>query len=64
VYFPGVVTLNNPFSGGYTTSHHGSEIPWVQIELSRGDFATPRQKFEWVYTALAEAVSKISERKK
>jgi N-formylglutamate amidohydrolase len=60
--FPGEVTLNQPFSGGYTTRHHGREMPWVQLELSRGDFATPQQKSEWVYAALAEAVFEISER--
>ena len=57
--FPGEVKLNQPFSGGYITRHHGHEMPWVQLELSRGDFATPLQKSEWVYAALIEAVGEI-----
>ncbi|MFT5527427.1 MAG: N-formylglutamate deformylase [Pirellulaceae bacterium] len=26
---------NVPFSGGYTTRHHGKSRPWVQVEISR-----------------------------
>ena len=29
------VSINKPFAGGYITRHHGREIPWVQLELSR-----------------------------
>lgn len=50
--FPGEVTLNRPFSGGYITRHHGEEMPWMQIELSRGGFANPAQKGKWVLAAL------------
>ena len=32
-HFPGKVTLNKPFAGGYITRKHGQEIPWVQIEI-------------------------------
>jgi formiminoglutamase len=59
--FPGEVTINRPFSGGYITRFHGQEMPWVQLELSRGDFATPSIKSFWVYAALKEAVDKISD---
>jgi len=55
-HFPGEVTVNRPFSGGYITQQHGKEMPWVQLELSRGDFATPEKKSEWVYAALKMAV--------
>jgi formiminoglutamase len=58
-FFPGEVTLNQPFSGGYITRHHGREMPWIQLELSRGDFATPDQKSRWIRDALAEALHRI-----
>ena len=60
--FPGEVTLNRPFAGGYITRHHCREMPWVQLELSRGAFATPEQKSAWVSTAFKEAIQKISKR--
>ncbi|MEJ2620166.1 MAG: N-formylglutamate amidohydrolase [Candidatus Thiodiazotropha sp.] len=62
VGFPGEVSINQPFSGGYITRYHGDEMPWVQLELSRGDFATPAEKYSMVYTALKEAIDKISNR--
>lgn len=58
-YFPGQVTLNNPFSGGYITQHHGHEMHWVQLELSRGNFAEPGQKSQWIHDALMEAMRRI-----
>ncbi len=51
-HFPGRVTLDHPFAGGHITRTHGREIPWVQIEISRGDFATPQQKASWVQGAI------------
>lgn len=30
-----VVTINQPFSGGYITRRHGGPRPWVQLELNR-----------------------------
>lgn len=50
--FPGEVTINRPFSGGHITRFHGSEMPWVQLELSRGSFANAEQKGAWVLAAL------------
>jgi N-formylglutamate amidohydrolase len=50
--FPGEVTINRPFSGGYITRFRGSEMPWVQLELSRGSFASEEQKGTWVLAAL------------
>lgn len=58
--FPGEVTLNHPFGGGYITRHHGLEMPWVQIELSRGAFASAQQKGVWVLAALSDWVSSVS----
>jgi formiminoglutamase len=61
-YFSGDVMLNQPFSGGYITRYHGDEMPWVQLELSRGDFASPTEKHSMIFAALKEAVSKILNR--
>lgn len=58
-YFPGAVTINKPFSGGYITQSHYTEMPWLQLELSRGDFATIPEKSSWVYSSLADAMETI-----
>lgn len=58
--FPGEVTLNQPFSGGYITRHHGTEMPWIQIELSRGPFASNEQKGAWVSAALTDWVRAVA----
>lgn len=57
--FPGEVTLNQPFSGGYITRHHSKEMPWVQVELSRGPFASAAQKGAWVLAALTAWVNEV-----
>ncbi len=51
-HFPGEVSINQPFSGGYITRFHGREMPWVQLKLSRGDFAEHAQKALWVLESL------------
>ncbi|MEW7984760.1 MAG: N-formylglutamate amidohydrolase [Candidatus Thiodiazotropha sp.] len=58
-HFSGVVTVNEPFSGGYITKAHGKEMPWLQLELSRGNFATPWEKSSWVLSSLKHAVERI-----
>lgn len=60
-YFPGEVTLNRPFSGGHITRFHCAEMPWIQLELSRGAFATPAEKSRWVLASLEEAVVAIKQ---
>jgi len=35
--FEAEVSLNRPFKGGYIIQAHASEIPWVQVEISRTD---------------------------
>lgn len=49
---PNKVSLNIPFTGGYIIQSHASELPWVQIELSRGAFLSDEQKHERVVRAL------------
>ena len=38
------VRINDPFTGGYIIRTHASELPWVQIEISRGDFMSVAEK--------------------
>lgn len=47
------IAVNQPFAGGYITRTHGTEMPWVQLELSRGPFATNAEKRERVLDALS-----------
>jgi formiminoglutamase len=30
------VRINDPFRGGFITRSHSAELPWIQLELSRG----------------------------
>ena len=61
-HFPGEVTVNRPFSGGYITRFHGAEMPWIQLELSRGAFASPGEKSGWVAASIEDAVAQITAR--
>lgn len=46
------VTRNKPFCGGYITRRHSASRPWVQIELSRSNFASRHHKREMVLNSL------------
>lgn len=46
------VSVNNPFKGGYIIRSHCSELPWVQVELSRASFLGLTEKRESVLSAL------------
>lgn len=59
-YFPGPVTIDEPFAGGYITRAHGREMPWVQIELSRGPFMSNADKADAVIAALSDWVAATS----
>jgi N-formylglutamate deformylase len=48
----GEVRINDPFKGGYITRSHAAERPWLQLEISRGDFASAEEKSAAVRTAL------------
>lgn len=47
-------SINEPFTGGYITRTHAVEMPWVQLELSRGPFMSLKQKRECVLRALRD----------
>ena len=38
------VRINDPFKGGFITRSHAVELPWIQVELSRGPFMSNRKK--------------------
>jgi formiminoglutamase len=46
------IAINDPFQGGYITRTHAAELPWVQIEFSRGDFLAPDEKRHGLCDAL------------
>jgi N-formylglutamate deformylase len=51
--FNSEISVNNPFKGGYIIRSHSSELPWVQVELSRAPFLPISEKRECVLKALA-----------
>jgi formiminoglutamase len=53
------VALNVPFSGGYITKRRPGGIPWIQIELSRGDWATHEQKSAGMRAALTALAASL-----
>ncbi len=51
--FPGDVTINKPFSGGYITREHGRELPWIQVELSRLPILSTHEKRDLFLAAVS-----------
>ncbi len=54
------VTINEPFSGGYITRRHASEMPWVQVELSRDPAIPNNLKRQYILNGLAEWLDRSS----
>lgn len=48
------VRINDPFRGGYIIRTHAGELPWMQIELSRGDFMDNEEKKDCFIRALGK----------
>jgi len=46
------ISVNNPFKGGHIIRSHCSELPWIQIELSRAHFLDVGEKRRRVLAAL------------
>lgn len=46
------VAINEPFKGGYIIQLHASELPWIQLELSRAPFMSDDEKYARVLSAL------------
>ena len=51
--FDSEISVNYPFKGGYIIRSHSSELPWVQVELSRAPFLPITEKRKRVLQALA-----------
>lgn len=49
---PANISVNKPFTGGYIIRSHASELPWIQVELSRAAFLSDEQKHEMVLRVL------------
>ena len=48
------VSINHPFKGGYIIRSHATELPWIQLELSRAPFFTNEEKGFRVLEALKD----------
>ncbi|UCC30070.1 MAG: N-formylglutamate amidohydrolase [Phycisphaerales bacterium] len=48
------VTINEPFKGGYIIQSHSSELPWIQLEMSRAPFMSNEEKHLRVLSALQD----------
>lgn len=46
------ISVNYPFTGGHIIRSHCTELPWVQVELSRAPFLEPADKRKRVLGAL------------
>jgi len=51
-YFSEKIAINHPFKGGYIIRTHFREMPWMQLEISRGEFASVKEKKEQLLQAL------------
>ena len=50
------VSVNHPFRGGYITRTHASELPWIQLEISRAPFMNNQEKRERTLRSLASGL--------
>jgi N-formylglutamate amidohydrolase len=50
--FGAEVKINTPFKGGYIIRSHAKEMPWAQIEISRGGFMSEGEKAGRVMDAI------------
>jgi len=48
------VARNTPFRGGHIIRTHAGELPWVQVEISRGRFLSNGEKRDRVIRALQD----------
>ena len=60
--FDAETTRNEPFGGGYITRTHRREMPWVQIELSRGPWIPNEEKRERVLASLRRFCARLPDR--
>ena len=53
------VRINDPFRGGHIIRNHASELPWIQLELSREAYLGNEEKAARVLAALEELCRRI-----
>jgi N-formylglutamate deformylase len=53
------VAINEPFKGGYIVRSHATELPWVQVEISRAPFISSREKHARVVAGLSEWCGRV-----
>jgi N-formylglutamate amidohydrolase len=53
------VSLNHPFTGGFIIRHHAAELPWIQLELSRGAFLEIHEKRRRTLQAFQEICRRL-----
>jgi len=51
-FFKVKVSVNNPFTGGYIIKSHFYQRPWVQVEFSRADFMSNKEKSNLFFSSL------------
>jgi N-formylglutamate amidohydrolase len=56
-----LVSINQPFKGGYIIRSHVNEIPWIQLEFSRATFLSDEQKSRKLFDALKKWVTQVLE---
>ncbi len=58
--FEAPATVNDPFAGGHIVRSHAAELPWIQVELSRGPFLSNGEKATRTLAALRDWWEAIS----
>lgn len=53
------ISINYPFMGGHIIRSHASELPWMQLELSREEFMSYQEKKEKLIKAILSFYKKI-----
>ena len=54
------ISLNQPFKGGYIIQAHASEMPWIQVEISRTNVLDNKQKQKMFLDAIRKFHSIIT----
>jgi N-formylglutamate deformylase len=52
--FRTAVAINDPFRGGFIIRSHAHELPWIQLEISRGPVMSTAEKRDRVLAALRD----------
>ena len=61
--FQAEISLNRPFKGGYIVQAHASEMPWVQVEISRTNKLYNKEKKTKFFGTIEKFYSIIDDRR-